>query len=266
MKAYIKTSEGLTAIVNGKSFSITNDNPSFRQVWDALQHEEDDDTIEDLFNTALAIRRWSGNNIEVRDDQLYYKGEVINGVVADRIVELISEGNNADGLIKFLENLLANPSRRSVEELYRFLQHKNLPITEDGCFLGYKGINDDYTDVHSGKFVNRPGASFEMIRNLVDDDARRSCSNGFHIGSLEYATSWGPRTVIVKVNPADVVSVPFDCDCQKLRTSKYEVVCDYQGPLPRALHTNSPYDDVPNRWEDEDNDEDYDEFDVLYNG
>jgi hypothetical protein len=256
MVPYIKTSEGLTAIVNGKSFSITNDNPSFRQVWDALQNDEDSDTIEELFNTALAIRRWSGNNIDVQDNQLFYKGEVINNVVADRIIELISQGENADGLIKFLENLLLNPSRRSIAELYTFLQHQALPITEDGCFLGYKGVTEDYRDVHSGKFDNRIGAVHEMPRNAVCDDFRIGCSYGFHVGSLEYATNWGSRCVIVKVNPRDVVSVPECSNFQKLRTAKYEVLCDYEGPLPKALHTDSPYADVDNRW-DEDDDLDF---------
>lgn len=263
MTPYIKTSEGLTAIVNGKSFSITNDNPSYRQVWDALQNDETDDTIESLFNTALAIRRWSGENIEVENDQLVYKGEVIHNVVADRILELIDEGDDADGLIKFLENLLANPSRRSITELYSFLQHKALPITEDGCFLAYKGVNDDYTDCHTGKVNNRPGAVIPPKgRSDVDDDARRACSNGYHVGSLEYATTFGPRTVIVKVNPKDVVSVPYDSNCQKVRVSVYAPLCDYQGPLPKALHTDSPYEDVESRWDRDPNFDDS-EFDYL---
>lgn len=253
MTPYIKTSEGLTAIVNGKSFSITNDNPSFRQVWDALQGNESEDTIESLFNTALAIRRWSGDNIEVRDNQLFYKGETIHNVVADRILELITQGENADALIKFLENLLANPSRRSIAELYTFLQHQALPITEDGCFLGYKGVTDGYKDLYSQKFDNSVGAVNEMPRNAVCDDFRIGCSYGFHVGSLEYATGYGQRTVIVKVNPKDVVSVPEDCNFQKLRTARYEVLCDYQGPLPKALHTDSPYEDVDSRWDDDEN-------------
>jgi len=252
MTPYIKTPEGLTAIINGKPFSITNDNPSFGQVWDALQTEEDPNVVEGLFNTALAIRRWSGNSIEVENDQLVYKGEVIHHVVADRIVDMISDGDNPTGLIKFLENLLNNPSRRAVQELYTFLEHKALPITEDGCFLAYKGVREDYMDMHTGKFANVPGANFKMIRNLVDDDARHACSNGFHVGSLEYATGFGPRTVIVKVNPANVVSVPLDSECQKCRVAEYDVVCDYQGALPKALHTNNPYDDQPNRWENND--------------
>jgi hypothetical protein len=61
-----------------------------------------------------------------------------------------------------------------------------------------------------------------------------------HVGSLEYVrgfacgygTEGGDRIVIVKVNPADVVSVPYDCQNQKVRTCKYEVLREYTGPLP----------------------------------
>ena len=42
--------------------------------------------------------------------------------------------------------------------------------------------------------------------------------------------------MVVEIDPSDVVSVPHDCDCQKLRTSKYKVVGHYETidapPLP----------------------------------
>ena len=46
----------------------------------------------------------------------------------------------------------------------------------------------------------------------------------------------GDRVVIVKVNPKDVVSVPTDCECQKVRTCEYMVIADYEGPLKSLLH------------------------------
>ena len=48
--------------------------------------------------------------------------------------------------------------------------------------------------------------------------------------------------MIVEINPADVVSVPYDCSCQKLRTSKYKVVGHYETidapPLDEGLNTD----------------------------
>lgn len=256
--AYIATDKGVTAIINGETHTITSDNPSYGQVLDAITNKEDAAHIADLFRTANAVAKYSNGAISVDElsGTVAYKGEAIHNIVVDRILEFMSKRLPVEPLIAFLERLLANPSRRSITELYTFLEHKSLPLTIDGCFLAYKGVQEDYQDVHSGKFSNRVGQTHSMPRSGVDDDFRRGCSFGFHVGSLEYATNWGPRTVIVKVDPADVVSVPSDCSCQKLRTARYTVVEDYKGainaPLVNAATPYGIFDD-----EDEE-DDDYD--------
>ena len=50
-------------------------------------------------------------------------------------------------------------------------------------------------------------------------------------GSYNYAKGYasnGGNLMVVEINPADVVSVPYDCECQKLRTYKYKVVGHYE--------------------------------------
>lgn len=246
---YIITESGITAIIGGETHTITRDNASYSEVLNAIVAGEDPYTIADLFRTANAVKRYTKGAVEISADgsALFYKGEEINNVVVDRILKFMTAGMPVDPLILFLERLLANPSRRSVEELYKFLEHEKLPITERGTFLAYKGVNDNYTDCHTGTFDNHPGNTHEMARRLVDDNAARDCSYGFHVGSLEYATNFGPRTVIVDVDPADVVSVPYS-DANKLRTCKYTVVADFEGALDEPLHSAaSPYDARENR-------------------
>jgi hypothetical protein len=71
------------------------------------------------------------------------------------------------------------------------------------------------------------GQTVEVPRNTVDDDFRIGCSKGLHIGTYEYANSFaGPsdRIVLVKVNPADAVSVPLEENCTKLRAWRYKVI------------------------------------------
>ncbi len=123
-----------------------------------------------------------------------------------------------------------------------------MPLTPEGNFLAYKGVNEDFTDLWSGKFSNKVGEVLEMRRNTVCDDANMGCSSGFHAGSYEYAkgyASGGGNLMVVEIDPSDVVSVPFDCSCQKLRTSKYKVVSHYETidapPLDKALY-DSGYD------------------------
>lgn len=247
---YIATGSGIAAVIDGEQYTITSDNPSYAQVLEAIAACEDPAHIADLFVAANAIKRYLNTavvngdrvDIDVEAGELRFNGEVIHNHVVDRILAFIEQGLPPEPLINFLGRLLANPSKRAIDELYRFCEHKALPITPEGKLLAYKGVNDDYTDLHTRKFRNIPGAEFEMKRNLVDDDARTACSNGFHVGSLEYATGFGSKTVIVEVDPADVVSVPFDCDGQKMRVCKYRVVCDYKGALPGALaNARSPY-------------------------
>jgi hypothetical protein len=130
-----------------------------------------------------------------------------------------------------------NPSRRAVNELYAFLEHKNMPLTPDGNFLAYKGVRSDFTDWHSGQFTNKVGDVNEMPRRNVCDNANIGCSDGFHAGSLDYARHYGNggHLMVVEIDPADVVSVPLDCDQQKLRTSKYKVVSLFEKKLEEPM-------------------------------
>ena len=161
---------------------------------------------------------------------------------------------------------MKNPSKRAVDELYSFLENHNLGLTLDGCFLAYKSVGSNYLDKYSGTFDNKPGAILEMPRNSVDDESNRTCSHGFHVGALEYSGpgGWynGPndKVIIVKVNPADAVSVPADHSAQKLRVCKYEVVGDYKGQLNKAVYSGASVSDPdynPDEYESDDvNDED----------
>jgi hypothetical protein len=61
--------------------------------------------------------------------------------------------------------------------------------------------------------------------------------------------------MIVEIDPADVVSVPVDCSCQKLRTTTYKVVHHMETierPLDEGL--NSDYGDYDYGDEPDDND------------
>ena len=64
-----------------------------------------------------------------------------------------------------------------------------------------------------------------MERYNVDDNKDNTCSTGLHFCSKDYLNSFGgERTVIVKINPRDVVSIPSDYNATKGRACRYEVV------------------------------------------
>jgi hypothetical protein len=205
--------------------------------------------IEQLMDITKALDAYLGNSVEIKDGSVIHRGEVVDERIAKRILAFMEESLPVEPMTRFLENLYNNPSHNSRAQLYRFLEHKNMPVTEDGCFLAYKSVDQNYKDHHTGKFSNRVGQVLSIARRSVDDNPENGCSYGFHAGSLEYASNFGGgnrRVVIVKINPEDVVSVPNDCEFQKLRTAKYEVVADYTGPLPEtyAESYDSTEDDI----------------------
>ena len=224
MLKHILTDQSLTVINKGRAHVMTSDHPSFNDAIDADKVGNEDE-VNRLFDIGASIEDFAEGNVEVKDGIVRYMGKPIHNVVVDKILGFMREGAPFEPMIRFLSKLMENPSHRAVNELYTFLEHKNMPITPDGNFLAYKGVREDYTDHHTGTFDNSIGESHNMPRNQVCDNKDIGCSGGFHAGSYEYASSFGSgHTMLVEINPRDVVSIPSDCRYQKLRTCKYSVV------------------------------------------
>lgn len=234
--------------------SIHRTHLNFKAVRSALSAGINPAELEVLFDVKAAVIKWTQGLYQITDDGVFYDGERLPACIERRVLAFMDEGLPFEPLLKFHERLKANPSRRAVQELYTFLEHKNIPIGSDGYFFAYKSVRADWMDHHSGKFFNGVGQTLSMPRNAVDDDCYRHCSYGFHAGSLQYASTFGgpgSRLLIVKIDPADVVSIPTDYECQKLRTCKYEVVAQYTGPLPETTWSPTEEEDFGETWEDE---------------
>jgi len=230
----------LTVILKNKAHQVIPDHTNYKLILEALPTATEDELLE-LVDIEKAVASFSDGQVSIVNGKVMFEGEEVHGSISKRIIEFMSKGLPFQPLVKFLENLMENPSMQSQQELYDFLEHENLPITEDGCFLAYKAVNSDFKDKWKGTFDNKVGQVCEMRRAKVDDNRGRGCSAGLHAGALNYVANYGSvdagdNIVIVKINPEDVVSVPSDCNCEKLRTCKYEVVGLYQGELPKPLY------------------------------
>lgn len=193
-------------------------NPNFRE-----------EKFLELVDKPLDIETLSNGEIKQKKDGTAVTGDInIPKAILDKIAELRAKGFEWKHYQKFWERCRKNPNPKSVELLFEFLSKYNFTITEDGCFLAYKGIREDFKDVHSGTFDNSPGNIVKMERSDVTFDPKQHCSRGLHCGALAYASSWGAIVVLVKVDPADVVSVPEDHNAQKIRVCRYKVDSVYQ--------------------------------------
>jgi hypothetical protein len=288
--SYLFGDNAITIYVRGRSFTIGNDHRNYDKIKEAIKAKDEDQLI-DLCEPARVINDFGQGRVSVQNGEVYYDGEVVSNGLTRRIIQMAEEGYDVQPLIKFMENLYENPSNRAIEELFKFMEHSGMPITEDGCFLAYKGVRSDYTDRQTGKIDNRVGVTVKMKRQDVDDDARRGCSHGLHAGTFGYALSYARNDghfMLVKINPRDVVSVPFHDSDEKLRCCEYEVIAEYdqsQREIPEPVRApdgtvvvakrkpvtvpkfeiedeeDEDEDEEEEEWEDEDEDEDEEDED-----
>jgi hypothetical protein len=252
----------ITVVLDGKSHSINAGNGLFSKALEAYKVNDWDAFIA-CVNPEIRLKslyaKYEG--IEVKDGNLYVFGDPVHSTLATRVMSFLENGLDCVHLFKFILKLNLNPSKRAVDELYTFLEHRALPITDNGNFLAYKAVNSDYTDKYSGKFLNTIDAVLEMPRNKVDDNKEVGCSYGFHAGTIEYAKQFSGghgRIVLVEINPSDVVSIPTDCQFQKLRTCKYKVVGEYEIDLTDPMYASryeTDQDDEVDVWGDEEEEE-----------
>lgn len=229
---YLLQGKNIILVVDGKSHTISKDtHMNYGKIVDALK-SKDWDELRELVEPAKAIVNFGKGYVKIEDGVVYWKGSVFNNALANRMIEMYQEGFPIDPMVRFMENLMQNPSKRSVDQVYGFLEKNSLPITEDGHFLAYKKVRRDYKDIHSGTFDNSIGQVVEMDRNLVDDNPESHCSTGLHFCSESYLQSFGgggDPVMILKIDPADVVSIPTDYNGAKGRCMKYEVVAEVDG-------------------------------------
>jgi hypothetical protein len=223
---YLIQGKNIVVIIDNQPHTVTSTHIGYEKIKQAIK-DNDWDAVKDVIDPKKQILEYGAGNVAIQGSKVFWKEREMHGVLTNRLIEMYQDGFPVEPLIAFMENLMQNPSKRAVEELYGFLEKGNLPLTPDGHFLAYKKVRQDFRDCHTGTMDNSVGQIVEMERNAVDDDQNRTCSAGLHFCSKEYLPHFGghdSRTVILKINPRDVVSIPTDYNNAKGRACRYEVI------------------------------------------
>jgi hypothetical protein len=221
---FILQGNNVTVVIGSKPHTIAKSHITYQKVIDSIK-AGDWDKVKDIIEPKQVVLNYGKGNVSIQGEDLYWKGKLMHNALTSRMIAMLQDEFPIEPLVNFMENLMSNPSKQAVNELYGFLEKNSLPITPDGHFLAYKRVREDYKDIHSGTMDNSVGKIVEMERNEVDDNRNQTCSTGLHFCSHSYLAHFsGARTVIVKINPRDVVSIPSDYNDAKGRACRYEVV------------------------------------------
>lgn len=264
-----------TVIVDSQTYNFDASHPNYEGLVECVKTGDAEEFLE-LLNSGAKIENWSEGNFEFRDGILYYGDEQIAQQPTERIINMIKNGWDHGPMLAYLDLLYQNVSHRAVMESYDWCSHKGLPITEDGYLLGYKGVavysgsetkdkmgreikSGDLVDKYTGNsYRNNIGDVCRMNRRQVSDNCNEGCAAGLHVGTYEYANDWATslgKVVLVKFSPADIVSVPTDCNFQKMRVSQYTVIGIARELIEEDIYIEDEEDYLDN-WEDDEEYED----------
>lgn len=282
MKFKFIQNEGLESVTVIQDGDVLNANSkshaNFNSIKDAilLAHSDEENVDPGIFDLQTAVSQnfeKVSDRFSVRDGVIYVDLEPMNNALSDHVLRALNDGSDFEPLVKFYDNIEANPNEHSREQLFNWLAAHEFTINSEGFILGYKGVSgevdaDEWRSISSGRaFVNgvehvgtipqTTGDVVEMPRTDVAHDPNVACHTGLHVGTWDYASGFSRGTVLeVIVNPRDVVSVPSDCGAQKMRTCRYVVGNALDAPYSSAVQVDheefDEYDD--NFWDEDEED------------
>lgn len=246
---FIRSGHGnIHIILDGVSYLIPTDHKNY----DIINSAVEDGDIETLREPAILsiavamqpIADFGGVDMSIESGELLYRGQPYHRQLGEEILKQIEKGYDPAPLLRFLEKCENNPNRGSVDQLFSWMGNVGLAMADDGDLLGFKYVTycnpescDEklrelakrgikYTDDYSKKFNYNVGETPAMPRQKVQYDPSQGCSWGLHVGTLSYVKGHD-HILLVKVNPADVVSVPTDCSHQKLRACRFYIIQEF---------------------------------------
>lgn len=274
--AHLITDSGILIFADNQQFQISQDHPNFRVVREKLQKRDYAGLVE-LLDVRVAVRKWLSVNprFTLQNDLLSLDGVEFSDSVSQKVLRMIDAGNDPQALFNFLIKVRKNPSSVAQRELLLFCAANKFMIHADGDILSYKSVRDSYYDIHSDSVFYKPASVMtgdesreyslgvvmgkaknvrvevingttivSMPRFAVDDDRNNICSHGLHFAAYRYASEFGSsscRMLVLKIDPADVVSIPSDYNNEKGRTARLSVVAEI--PRGSALPDKEVYED-----------------------
>lgn len=226
--AYIITGDSIILTLGDDTEIVDSTHQNYKQIQASIV-TGDFKAAYDQMNISKAISVFSKGAITVKNGELAYGEMTLRSTLVTRILDLMAQGDEGfKSLVAFLERLLNNPSKDSVDQLWGFVSHLDVEIDPEGYIIGWKNVNSKrghLFDCHTGRVPNDVGNIVEMPRHMVNDNKQQTCSQGLHVAAWGYLRHFsGDVTLKVKVDPADVVSIPTDYNDMKMRASKYTVI------------------------------------------
>lgn len=217
---------------DGNGATWMKKDPDFNRIL-RLAKEEDWIKIQALHNQAKTVLNSEvlvgKDEVTVGKDENKIKLSKDNKIA--KFLRLLKEKGVIDTRIEeikpFLKKMFQNQHIDAVTELYDWCTAMDFEITKDGNFLAYKKVRKDLGSIHDNGATKHEIGKYTTVDDFCTDRTV-TCSRGLHFCSKEYLSNYGLSssevTLIVEIDPRDVVSIPVDYNNQKGRCCRYKPI------------------------------------------
>ena len=124
---YTVTEKSITIMWGGVAHVVQEGMVNFDGLREAILARNWED-VPKLLDSKVDLGKWAKGLFTVEGETFYHDGEKIPEELNQRTMELIARGENPQSVLNFWEKLKKNPSWRSVQQLWQFLKHQNIPL------------------------------------------------------------------------------------------------------------------------------------------
>lgn len=233
------TDLSITFFAGGRPHEIQRSHKNFdlvrSQILDWNKGERSEADVTALINLAdpkQELLAASGGRLEFAGNEIRYGGVALHNLWVDKIIGFKEAGEEFGPIFLALEDLQKNPTPAARERLPIFVERSKLGFLPDGRIAAFKGVRDDFYDVHSGTVHYGIGKTVAMERSACNANPDQTCSTGLHVGAIDYINKNGfgwnhgsnRRMLLTAFWPRHVVAVPTDYQGGKMRVEQLTVL------------------------------------------
>ena len=214
MPAIVYVPEDHVTIAFDEPITIYSTDPNWEQVEEFLRNK-DYESIRELINkTSNVLLSYNDGRLSIDGGVVFLDDNPVEGSLVNRLIEMLQKAEDVKPIAQFIANVYDNPNYNVSDEAYSFVVDDDLPITSDGQLLVYQRVRRNWTDIDTSTLDLSIGTISENVELTFCGQER-----------LDYFfMDWegGYRTIVIKINPRDIISVPTEHAQGKC--SRYEVV------------------------------------------
>lgn len=155
--------KGLSFVYDGKMQTISKGHPAFAEIVLTYQQGRYEDMVRCInYRNALEDYLLRGKPPEegfrIGEDRktIYFEDIAFSSKVSEKALSMMSLGQRPEALYRFLFRTLQATDPVVRNDYLLFCDANQYLIDDTGATVGFKRVNPDYTDLHTGNVDNRP--------------------------------------------------------------------------------------------------------------